>query len=91
MFKRYRANYAIWPELARPRHGRPTRFAIGSFALGVICAAAYGVVFDFSGPVSGHEIAARSSSVERGTVYASIPPAVPPAPAPTTTPLASVG
>ena len=83
MFKRYRANYAIWPELARPRHGRPTRFAIGSFALGVICAAAYGVVFDFSGPVSGHEIAARSSSVERGPVYASIPPAVPPAPAPT--------
>jgi hypothetical protein len=82
VFKRYRANYAIWPELARPRHGRPARFAIGSFALGVICAAAYGVVFDFSGPVSGHEIAARSN-LERGPVYASVPPAAPPAPAPT--------
>ena len=60
MFKRYRANYSLWPEQARPRR-RPLRFAIGSFALGVVCATAYGVVFGFSGPVAGQVPAAQSA------------------------------
>jgi hypothetical protein len=81
VFKRYRANYSLWPEQARPRRGRPLRFAIGSFALGVVCAAAYGVVFGFSGPVAaGQELVARNI-VERGPVYASVAPPVTPAPA----------
>ena len=80
MFKRYRANYSLWPEQARPRR-RPLRFAIGSFALGVVCATAYGVVFGFSGPVAG-QVAAQSA-VERGPVYASVAPPVMSAPAQT--------
>jgi hypothetical protein len=76
VFKRYRANYSLWPEQARPRR-RPLRFAIGSFALGVVCATAYGVVFGFSGPVAG-QVAAQSA-VERGPVYASVAPPVMPA------------
>ncbi len=79
MFKRYRANYSLWPEQARPRR-RPLRFAIGSFALGVVCATAYGVVFGFSGPVAG-QVPAAQSAVERGPVYASVAPPVMPAPA----------
>jgi hypothetical protein len=80
VFKRYRPNYSLWPEPARPRWGRPLRFAIGSFALGVVCATAYGVVFGFSGPVAG-QVPAAQSAVERGPVYASVAPPVMPAPA----------
>lgn len=81
MFKRYRANYSLWPEQARPRRGRSLGFAIGSFALGAICAAAYGVVFGFSAPVAAGQQSAARSVVERGPVYASVAPPVTPAPA----------
>jgi hypothetical protein len=81
VFKRYRANYSLWPEQARPRRGRPLRFAIGSFALGVVCAAAYGVVFGFSGPVAAGQKSVARNVVERGPVYASVAPPVTPAPA----------
>ncbi|MGA8156667.1 MAG: hypothetical protein WB822_10770 [Rhodoplanes sp.] len=81
MFKRYRANYSLWPEQARPRRGRPLRVAIGSFALGVVCAAAYGVVFGFSGPVAAGQESATRSVIEHGPVYASVAPPVTPAPA----------
>lgn len=81
MYKRYRANYSLWPEQARPRRGRSLGFAIGSFALGAICAAAYGVVFGFSGPVAAGQEKVARSVVERGPVYASIAPPAPPAPA----------
>lgn len=81
MYKRYRANYSLWPEQARPRRGRPLRFAIGSFALTVVCAAAYGVVFGFSGPVAAGQEKVARSVVERGPVYASVAPPVTPAPA----------
>jgi hypothetical protein len=80
VFKRYRANYSLWPEQARPRRGRPLRFAIGSFALGVVCAAAYGVVFGFSGPVAAGQESAVRSVVEHGPVYASVAPPMMPAP-----------
>jgi len=82
VFKRYRANYSLWPERARPRRGRSLGFAIGSFALGAICAAAYGVVFGFSVPVAAGQQSAARSVVEHRPVYASIAPPVMPAPAP---------
>jgi hypothetical protein len=81
VFKRYRANYSLWPEQARPRRGRSLGFAIGSFALGAICAAAYGVVFGFSAPVAAGQPSTARKVAERGPVYASVAPPVTPAPA----------
>lgn len=55
MFKRSVANYSLWPE-QRPRRGRPLKFAAGSFVLGVVCATAYGALFNFTNPATGQSL-----------------------------------
>jgi hypothetical protein len=82
MFKRYRANYSLWPEYARPRRGNSLKFAAASFVFGVVCAAAaYGAAFNFGAPTtSPRQEAARP--VHHVPVYASaVEQAGPPAPA----------
>lgn len=82
MFKRYRANYSLWPEYARSRRGNSLKFAAGSFVFGVACAAAaYGAVFNVGAPTtSPQQEAARP--VQHVPVYASaVEQAGPPAPA----------
>ena len=82
MFKRYRANYSLWPEYARSRRGNSLKFAAGSFVFGVVCAAAaYGAVFNVGAPTtSPQQEAARP--VQHVPVYASaVEQAGPPAPA----------
>ena len=78
MYKRFKPNYSLWPEQARPRRGWPLKFAVGSFMLGIACATAAGFFFSSSGPASGQG-PAKQAIVERGPVYASavIPPATP--------------
>ena len=81
MYKRFKPNYSLWPEQARPRRGWPLKFAVGSFMLGVACATASGFVFTSSGPASVQG-PAKQANVERGPIYASaVTPAATPAPA----------
>jgi hypothetical protein len=81
VYKRFSANYSLWPELARPRRGWPLRFAVGSFMLGVACATASGFIFTSSGPAIGQG-PAKQGIAERGPIYASaVTPPVTPAPA----------
>lgn len=81
MYKRFKPNYSLWPEQARPRRGWPLKFAVGSFMLGVACATAAGFFFSSSGPASGQG-PAKQAIVERGPIYASAAiPAATPAPA----------
>ena len=78
MYKRFKPNYSLWPEQARPRRGWPMKFAVGSFMLGVACATVSGFIFTSSGPASGQG-PAKQANVERGPIYASAvtPPATP--------------
>ena len=81
MYKRFKPNYSLWPEQARPRRGWPLKFAVGSFMLGVACATASGFFFTSSSPASGQG-PAKQAIVERGPIYASaVTPAATPAPA----------
>jgi hypothetical protein len=78
VYKRFKPNYSLWPEQARPRRGWPLKFAVGSFMLGVACATVSGFIFTSSGPASGQG-PAKQANVERGPIYASAvtPPATP--------------
>jgi hypothetical protein len=50
---RYRSNYSLWPEQARPRRAIPMTLAIGGFSIGIVCAvAAHNVVTDFLRPTA---------------------------------------
>jgi hypothetical protein len=70
MFKRYRSNYSLWPEQARPRRAIPLTLAAGGFAIGIVCSiAAYNVVTDFLRPAATQE-AAREIAVAHVPVYA---------------------
>ncbi|MGA7426947.1 MAG: hypothetical protein WBX07_10155 [Rhodoplanes sp.] len=58
MSKRYRSNYSLWPEQARPRRTIPMTLAVGGFAIGIACAvAAHNVVTDFLRPTAPQEVA----------------------------------
>jgi hypothetical protein len=85
VFKRSRANYSLWPE-QRPRRGRPLRFAIGSFVLGAVCATAYGTLFNFAGPATGHGLGAQRVVEPVPIVIAREPPAEAALPLPPTKP-----
>lgn len=58
MYKRSAANYSLWPE-RRQRRGGPLKFVAGSFVLGVLCAAAYGALFNFAEPATGQGFIAQ--------------------------------
>lgn len=85
MFKRSGVNYSLWPE-QRPRRGRPMKFAAGGFVLGAVCAAAYGLFFNFTGSATGHRLGAQRVAAPISIVVERQPPveaAVPvPAPSP---------
>jgi hypothetical protein len=70
MSKRYRSNYSLWPEQARPRRAIPVTLAVGGFAVGIVCAvAAHNVVTDFLRPTATLETPQESASTQ-GPVYA---------------------
>jgi hypothetical protein len=55
---RYRSNYSLWPEQARPRRAIPMTLAIGGFSIGIVCAvAAHSVVTDFLQPAASPDVA----------------------------------
>lgn len=55
---RYRSNYSLWPEQARPRRAIPMTLAIGGFSIGIVCAvAAHNVVTDFLRPTAPADVA----------------------------------
>jgi hypothetical protein len=55
---RYRSNYSLWPEQARPRRAIPMTLAIGGFSIGIVCAvAAHNVVTDFLRPTAPPDVA----------------------------------
>ncbi len=63
MSKRYRSNYSLWPEQARPRRTIPVTLAVGGFAVGIVCAvAAHNVVTDFLRPTTVTEEAPYDSA-----------------------------
>jgi hypothetical protein len=62
MSKRYRSNYSLWPERARPRRTIPMTLAIGGFTIGIVCAvAAHNVVTDFLRPTAPQEVAEQGA------------------------------
>ena len=70
MSKRYRSNYSLWPEQARPRRTIPMTLAIGGFAIGIVCAvAAHNVVTDFLRPTAPQEVA-QDSAIAHVPIYA---------------------
>jgi hypothetical protein len=70
MSKRYRSNYSLWPEQARPRRTIPMTLAVGGFAIGIVCAvAAHNVVTDFLRPTAPQE-AAQDSAIAHVPIYA---------------------
>ena len=61
MFKRFRANFLLWPEQARPRREHTAKARRPALAAGAVCAiAAYIIMSDFVGPVTVREPAAQS-------------------------------
>jgi hypothetical protein len=68
MFKRFSANYSLWPERARPRRGIPRTPAAGGFVVGFVCAiAAYNVISDFVAPATVQKPGAQSVVANRGS------------------------
>lgn len=71
MSKRYRSNYSLWPEQARPRRAIPVTLAVGGFAVGIVCAvAAHNVVTDFLRPTTVTQEAPYDSASTHVPVYA---------------------
>lgn len=72
MSKRYRSNYSLWPEQARPRRTISMTLAVGGFAIGIVCAvAAHSVVTDFLKPTAPPEVAvAHDDAIAQVPIYA---------------------
>jgi hypothetical protein len=83
MFKRFSANYSLWPERVRPRRSTLLTRAAEGFAVGVVCAiAAYNVITDFVGPATVQEPAAQSVVGHVPILAPAVAPSAAPAPAP---------
>jgi hypothetical protein len=68
--KRYRSNYSLWPEQARPRRTISMTLAAGGFAIGIVCAiAAHNVVTDFLRPPAPLETTGESA-IAQVPIYA---------------------
>ncbi len=70
MSKRYRSNYSLWPEQARPRRTISMTLAAGGFAIGIVCAiATHNVVTDFLRPPAPLETTG-GSAIAQVPIYA---------------------
>ena len=80
MFKRFSANYSLWPERGLPRRRHTANACCRALAVGVVCAiAAYNLISNFVGPAIVQEPTAQRV-VEHVLTFA---PAVAPAATPT--------
>lgn len=82
MFKRASANYSLWPERARPHRAVPLTFAVGGFAVGLVCTiAAYEVISEFVDPAIMQQSVAQSVSGDAPLLAAAVAPTPSQAPA----------
>jgi hypothetical protein len=82
MFKRASANYSLWPERARPHRAVPLTFAVGGFAVGLVCTiAAYEVISEFVDPAIMQQSVAQSVSGDVPLLAAAVAPTPSQAPA----------
>ena len=82
MFKRASANYSLWPERARPHRAVPLTFAVGGFAVGLVCTiAAYEVISELVDPAIMQQSVAQSVSGDVLLLAAAVAPTTSQAPA----------
>jgi hypothetical protein len=69
MPERFRINYSLWPERARPHRSTPLAYAIGGFAVGVLCVIATYAAFPDTGMGRAVKDPAAPRDVDRGPIF----------------------